>query len=156
MCAAASIAWSRAVPVIQLTTSVYADGDTLRDPAADGWLDFYVVLVRENPDGRVPALTPRLFKLAVGDRLNMGEKITGHFTLAPVKPGDNVVFLGTGTGEAPHNSMLCDLLRAGHTGRILNACCVRYARDLGYTPIHARLTQTVRGLGLSQCPSRHS
>lgn len=122
-----------------ISSSVFADGDTLRDPAADGWLEFYIVLVRENPDGRVPALTPRLFKLKEGDRINVGEKITGHFTLEPVKPGDNVVFLGTGTGEAPHNSMLGELLLKGHTGRILNACCVRYARDLGYRPIHDRL-----------------
>lgn len=122
-----------------ISSSVFADGDAIRDPAADDWLEFYIVLVRENSDGRVPALTPRLFKLAVGDRLNVGEKITGHFTLESVTPGDNVVFLGTGTGEAPHNSMLADLLRAGHTGHILNACCVRYARDLGYTPTHARL-----------------
>ena len=69
------------------------------------WLEFYIVLVRENPDGRVPALTPRLFALQEGDRLQIGEKITGHYTLDPVKPGDTVVFLGTGTGEAPHNYM---------------------------------------------------
>lgn len=122
-----------------ISSSVFGAGETLRDPAADDWLEFYIVLVRENLDGRVPALTPRLFRLAVGDRLNVGEKITGHFTLAPVKPGDNVVFLGTGTGEAPHNAMLGELLLKGHTGRILNACCVRYVRDLGYRDIHARL-----------------
>jgi len=122
-----------------ISSSVFAAAETLRNPADDDWLEFYVVLVRENPDGRVPGLTPRLFHLKAGDRLNIGEKITGHFTLEAVKPGDNVVFLGTGTGEAPHNSMLGELLRAGHTGRILNACCVRYARDLGYQDIHARL-----------------
>ena len=41
----------------------------------------------------------------------------GHYTLEPVKPGDTVVFLGTGTGEAPHNYMLWELLRRGHTGQ---------------------------------------
>lgn len=122
-----------------ISSSVFSEGDQLRNPATDDWLEFYIVLVRENPDGRVPALTPRLFKLQPGDRLNIGEKITGHFTLAPVKPGDHVVFLGTGTGEAPHNSMLGELLLKGHTGQILNACCVRYARDLGYRAIHDRL-----------------
>ena len=85
----------------------------------------------------MPALTPRLFMLEEGDRINIGEKITGHYTLDPVKPGDTVVFLGTGTGEAPHNYMLWDLLRRGHTGKILLACCVRYRRDLGYLR-HAR------------------
>ena len=103
------------------------------------WLEFYIVLVRENVDGRVPALTPRLFALQEGDRLQIGERVTGHYTLDPVKPGDTVIFLGTGTGEAPHNYMTWELLRRGHTGMILNACCVRYARDLGYLHTHEAL-----------------
>jgi ferredoxin--NADP+ reductase len=69
----------------------------------------------------------------------MGEKITGHFTLEPVQEGDSVVFLGTGTGEAPHNYMLWQLLHRGHKGRILSACCVRYLRDLGYLATHEEL-----------------
>ncbi len=103
------------------------------------WLEFYIVLVRENPDGRTPALTPRLFTLQEGDRIQIGERVTGHYTLDPVKPGDAVIFLGTGTGEAPHNYMTWDLLSRGHTGRILNVCCVRFARDLGYLDTHKAL-----------------
>src|SRR5947208_15419486 len=119
--------------------SIYSVPGVLRDMTQDDWLEFYVVLVRENLDGRVPALTPRLFALKEGDRLNIGEKIVGHFTVEPVKPGDSVVFLSTGTGEAPHNYMLWDLLRRGHAGKILSACCVRYQRDLGYAELHRRL-----------------
>ena len=122
-----------------ISSSVFRDGDALRDPADDDWLEFYIVLVRENIDGRVPALTPRLFNLRVGDRLSVGEKITGHFTLGAVQPGNTVVFLSTGTGEAPHNSMLADLLRTGHTGKILAACCVRFQKDLGYLETQERL-----------------
>ena len=103
------------------------------------WLEFYIVLVRENAGGKPPGLTPRLFMLKEGDRLNIGEKITGHFTLDPVKPGDAVLFLSTGTGEAPHNYMLWELLRRGHTGKILSACCVRFRRDLGYLDTHEEL-----------------
>ena len=103
------------------------------------FLEFYIVLVRENADGRVPALTPRLFALKEGDRINVGEKITGMYTLDPVKPGDTVLFLGTGTGEAPHNYMVWELLRRGHAGNILSATCVRYSRDLGYLPTQRRL-----------------
>jgi ferredoxin--NADP+ reductase len=103
------------------------------------WLEFYVVLVRDSDKPQPPALTPRLFMLREGDRLFLGEKITGHYTLDPVKPGDTVLFLSTGTGEAPHNYMLWDLLRRGHTGRILAACCVRYRRDLGYLAVHEEL-----------------
>jgi ferredoxin/flavodoxin---NADP+ reductase len=123
-----------------ISCSVEGDAPgTLHDLDGTDWLEFYIVLVRENPDGRVPALTPRLFALREGDRIQLGDRITGHYTLDPVKEGDTVVFLATGTGEAPHNYMLWDLLRRGHKGRILSACCVRYARDLGYRDIHDRL-----------------
>ena len=122
-----------------ISCSVRDDRGDLLDVAATDWLEFYIVLVRENADGRVPALTPRLFALKEGDRLNIGEKITGMYTLDAVRPGDTVVLLGTGTGEAPHNYMLWDLLRRGHAGKILNACCVRYSRDLGYLDLHRQL-----------------
>jgi ferredoxin--NADP+ reductase len=110
-------------------------GGRLLTPA--GWLEFYIVLVceAENP----PGLTPRLFHLREGDRLHLGEKITGQFTLDPVRPGDTVLFLSTGTGEAPHNYMPWELLRRGHAGRILAACCVRYGRDLAYLAEHQEL-----------------
>jgi ferredoxin--NADP+ reductase len=124
-----------------LSCSVYSSGQELRDLTADDWVEFYIVLVRENLDGRVPALTPRLFALKEGDRLKMFEKITGHYTVEPVKDGDTVVFLSTGTGEAPNNYMLWDLLRRNHRGRILSACCVRHRRDLGYLGIHERLME---------------
>jgi ferredoxin--NADP+ reductase len=114
------------------------EGDLLDRENAD-WLEFYIVLVRESEKAQPPALTPRLFLLQEGDRLFMGEKITGNFTLDPVKPDDSVVFLATGTGEAPHNYMLWDLLRRGHRGRILSACCVRYRRDLAYFDTHEKL-----------------
>lgn len=122
-----------------ISHSIYSEPGILRDMALDDWLEFYIVLVRENLDGRVPALTPRLFALGEGSRLNIGEKIAGHFTIDPVGPEDNVVFLSTGTGEAPHNSMLWDLLRRGHRGKILAACCVRYQKDLGYLARHEAL-----------------
>jgi ferredoxin--NADP+ reductase len=77
--------------------------------------------------------------LREGDRLFLSEKITGNFTIDPDKPGDNVLFLSTGTGEAPHNYLLWELLRRNHTGRILSACCVRYRRDLGYLTTHETL-----------------
>jgi ferredoxin--NADP+ reductase len=122
-----------------ISNSMLTDAANLVDVPATDFLEFYIVLVRENADGRVPALTPRLFALKEGDRLNIGEKITGMYTLDPVKPGDTVLFLGTGTGEAPHNYMVWELLRRGHQGKLLSASCVRYARDLGYLETHRRL-----------------
>jgi ferredoxin--NADP+ reductase len=37
--------------------------------------------------------------------------------------------------------MTWELLRNGHRGKILGACCVRYKQDLGYLEIHQRLTE---------------
>jgi ferredoxin--NADP+ reductase len=124
-----------------ISCSVLDDGGELLDRSHVDWLEFYVVLVRDSTKEKPPALTPRLFMLREGDRLFLGEKITGHFTLDPVKPGDTVLFLSTGTGEAPHNYMLWDLLRRGHEGRILAACCVRYKRDLGYLAVQEELVR---------------
>jgi len=122
-----------------ISCSVLDDGGPLLDREHVDWLEFYIVLVRDTGGPVGPALTPRLFLVREGDRLFVQEKITGHFTLDPVKAGDTVLFLSTGTGEAPHNYMLWELLRRGHAGRILAACCVRYHRDLGYLPIHEEL-----------------
>lgn len=120
-----------------ISCSVLDNNDQLLDIPATDWLEFYIVLVKDsgNPD-KPPALTPRLFMLREGDRIQVGEKITGHFTLEGVKPTDTILFLATGTGEAPHNYMLWKLLRDQHPGRIVSACCVRYQRDLAYTRIH--------------------
>jgi ferredoxin/flavodoxin---NADP+ reductase len=122
-----------------ISCSVLDDSGKLEDIEQTDWLEFYVVLVRDSEKEKPPALTPRLFLLREGDRLFLGEKITGHFTLDPVKAEDTVLFLATGTGEAPHNYMLWQLLRRGHRGRILSACCVRYRRDLAYLSIHEEL-----------------
>jgi ferredoxin--NADP+ reductase len=122
-----------------ISCSVLGSDQQLEDIEHTNWLEFYIVLVRESENKSAPALTPRLFLLREGDRLYLGEKITGQFTLDPVKPDDAVVFLATGTGEAPHNYMLWQLLRRQHAGRILSACCVRYRRDLGYLDIHQEL-----------------
>jgi ferredoxin--NADP+ reductase len=122
-----------------ISCSILDDRGELLDGNRMDWLEFYIVLVRRSEKGTPPALTPRLFLLGEGDRLYLGEKITGAYVLDPVKPDDTVIFLATGTGEAPHNYMLWDLLRRGHRGRILSACCVRLRKDLGYLPIHEEL-----------------
>jgi ferredoxin--NADP+ reductase len=125
-----------------LSCSVIDSEGRLLDLAAADWLEYYIVLVRSTADpAHAPALTPRLFLLREGDRLQVGERITGHFTLHGVRPTDTVVFLSTGTGEAPHNYMLWELLSNGHCGRILAVCCVRYRQDLGYLAVHDRLAR---------------
>ena len=95
-------------------------------------VEFYIVQVRPGAV-EVPALTPRIFMKGVGDKLFMSHKFTGRYTLDDVNPTDNVVFLSTGTGEAPQNLMTAEMLREGHGGTILSVVCVRYLQDLAYT-----------------------
>jgi ferredoxin--NADP+ reductase len=95
-------------------------------------LEFYIVLVPPTDDN-IPGLTPRLALKRPGDRIYMGPKVAGRYTLAPVTdPNGTVVFCATGTGEAPHNAMVVELLRKGHMGPIVSAVTVRNLADLGY------------------------
>jgi ferredoxin--NADP+ reductase len=100
--------------------------------------EFYITLVHPDPPNR-PTLTPRLFALRPGSRIHMGAQAKGHYTLEPVGPDDDVVFAGTGTGEAPHNAMLAELLARGHRGRIVVLTSARYRRDLAYLNAHREL-----------------
>jgi ferredoxin--NADP+ reductase len=90
------------------------------------YLEFYLVEVKSG------ALTPRLFALKEGDRLWVGPKITGLFTLEQVPPDRNLVFVATGTGLAPYMSMLRTHLTAEPQRRFAVIHGARYSRDLGY------------------------
>lgn len=125
-------AYSIACPILD-DTGQLAPCDTL------DYLEFYIVLVRQAD--KPPALTPRLFTLRDGDRISVEKKIVGHYVLSGIQPKDPVFFFATGTGEAPHNSMLTSLLAAGHQGPIVNATCVRKRCDLGYLQIHQALME---------------
>ena len=104
-----------------------------------GHLEFYIVLVPPTPDN-VPGLTPRLALKRPGDRIYLGPKVAGRYTLAPVTdPKGTVLFFSTGTGEAPHNAMAVELLRKGHRGPIVSGVSVRKWADLGYIEQHRRL-----------------
>ncbi len=107
------------------------------------YLEFYITLVRsaDSPDKKPPVLTPRLFRLKEGDRIEVQKKITGHYTLDSPGIDDTILMLGTGTGEAPHNAMTATLLKQGHRGRIVNVTSVRHRVDLAYAVEHAKLMQ---------------
>jgi ferredoxin--NADP+ reductase len=102
------------------------------------FLEFYLTLVRRAGDDP-PMLSPRLFALKPGSRMFIGSHAHGRYTLEPVAIDENVVFAATGTGEAPHNSMVAELLYRGHRGRIVNCVCVRTVKDLAYLEPHRRL-----------------
>lgn len=64
------------------------------------FVEFYITIVRSG------ALTPRIFNLQVGDKIEMGKKTSGMFTLDEVPEGNNIILVATGTGVAPYISML--------------------------------------------------
>lgn len=125
-----------------ISCEMFRDGQ-LSPVGSTDELEFYIVLVRRStePDGKPPLLTPRLFGLVEGDRLEMQSRITGNYTLRGVQPDDNVLMIGTGTGEAPHNAMATTLLGRSHRGNIVNVTTVRSAVDLGYRDQHERMMQ---------------
>lgn len=120
------------------------------------YLEFYITLVRgsDSPDKPAPVLTPRLFCMQPGDRIQVGKKIVGHYTIGEVEPDATILMLGTGTGEAPHNAMTASLLAAGHRGKIINACCVRYLGDLAYLPRHHSLMDQYSNYRYLPCTTR--
>jgi ferredoxin--NADP+ reductase len=97
--------------------------------------EFYVTL----PQDSSPAFKPRLFGLGAGDRLWIAGAPQGNYTLARIHPGDDVLFASTGTGEAPHNRMIWELLRRGHRGRIGAVVTTRCRADQGYRGVHEQV-----------------
>ena len=88
--------------------------------------EFYIVLV---PSG---VLTPRLFALPPGDRVWLGPKISGLFTLADVPENKHIILVSTGTGLAPYMSMLRTQLPCGDQRRFAVLHGARHSWDLGY------------------------
>ncbi len=122
-----------------ISSRIFDDRGYLAADTSGEELEFYIVLVPPS-DGHVPGLTPRLARKQPGDRIYLGPKVTGRYTLAAVDdPASTVVFLSTGTGEAPHNAMVVELLSKGHYGPIVSAVSVRRWADLGYRSKHETL-----------------
>ena len=97
------------------------------EPSQRDYLEFFVVRV---DDG---ALTPKLYELGEGDKLWMGEKIKGKFTLDPIPENQNIITVATGTGLAPFISMLKENLGKNRWKRFVVIQGARYAQDLGYS-----------------------
>lgn len=132
---------------VQLIRRAYSISCTLVDTAGElkpcetcNYLEFYITLV-PRPDDEKPPLTPRLFALTVDSRIHIGPKPVGTYTLEHVGEQDDIIFAGTGTGEAPHNSMAAELLRDNHHGRIAMLTCVRHKSDAAYVAEHEQLAK---------------
>ncbi len=122
-----------------ISSPMFDGNGYLSDYATGDELEFYIVLVAPTDDN-VPGLTPRLALKRPGDRIFLGSKVAGRYTLAPVvDPSRTCIFFSTGTGEAPHNAMVTELLRKGHHGPMVSAVTVRQWDDLGYRSEHEKL-----------------
>ena len=90
------------------------------------YIEFYLTLISSGQ------LTPRLFALKYGDRVFLGPKASGMFTLDRVAPDKSVVLIATGTGLAPYVSMLRTLLMTETERKFVILHGARYSWDLGY------------------------
>ncbi len=90
-------------------------------------VEIFVNLVRSGE------FTPRLFALEPGDRLWMGPKFTGMFTMHEVPRHAHVALVATGTGLAPYMSMLRTELECGGPRRFAVIHGARHSWDLGYS-----------------------
>lgn len=89
--------------------------------------EFYISVVANG------SLTPRMVQLNPGDRLNIGEKIRGFFTLDTVPAFHEwVVLAATGTGLAPYVSMMRALSKKPFPFRFVILHGVPRSRELGY------------------------
>ncbi|MBK5222071.1 MAG: NAD(P)-binding domain-containing protein [Acidimicrobiia bacterium] len=133
---------------------IFDDNGYLANEAEADELEFYIVLVPPTDDN-IPGLTPRLALKRPGDRIYLGPKVAGRYTLAPVTdPRDTVILLSTGTGEAPQNAMITELLRKGHRGPIVSAVSVRQWADLGYINQHRELEERYPNYHYLPMPTR--
>ncbi len=89
-------------------------------------LDFFIVLVE---DGH---LTPKLWDLREGDRVDVSSKAAGSFTLSHVPPSKVLWLIATGTGLAPYIAMI----RSGEIfhdyEKVIVVHGVRFKQDLAY------------------------
>ena len=98
---------------------------SIASSSTQDYVEFYITVVHSG------SLTPRIFTLDIGDKIWMGKKATGMFTLDQVNDDKNIVLIATGTGIAPYMSML--RANALHRkGKIMIIHGAANSWDLGY------------------------
>jgi ferredoxin--NADP+ reductase len=98
---------------------------SIASSSTQDYVEFYITVVHSG------SLTPRLFSLDIGDKVFMGKKATGMFTLDQVEEDKNVILIATGTGVAPYMSMLrSNALK--RKGKIMIIHGASNSWDLGY------------------------
>ena len=96
------------------------------NPPEDPVLEFYGIVVPEGP------LSPRLQKLAAGERLYVASNPAGFLVLAEVPEAKTLWLLSTGTGIAPYLSILRTAAPWQRFRNVVLVHAVRHARELVY------------------------
>lgn len=112
------------------------------------YVEFYIALVS---DGE---LTPRLFSVAGGDRIFMGTRAKGMFTIDHVPEEQNLLMVATGTGIAPYISMLRSQARDRPAQYIAVVHGASYSWDLGYRNELEELAARRQGFAYAPVVSR--
>ena len=112
------------------------------------YLEFYITLIRSG------TLTPRLFALKKGDRIHMGKKMSGIFTLSGTPEDANLVLMGTGTGLAPYMSMIRTFLKYGVKRKFTIVHGARHSWALGYRTELSMLASLVENFSYIPVVSR--
>jgi ferredoxin-NADP reductase len=106
-------------PKIGPVTHSYSIASAPWETIEHGWLEFYVVLERDE-DGTVGRLSGSFFDMGAGDdSVSYVNRITGNFTLQHrTNSFGSVLMVGTGTGVAPFVSMVKQLHHDAVQGRL--------------------------------------
>jgi len=107
------------------------------NPPQDPVLEFYGIVVPQGP------LSPRLEKLAAGDRLYVASNPAGFLVLSEVPDAETLWLVSTGTGIAPYLSILRTAAPWQRFRNVVLVHAVRYARELVYREVIEKIPNLV-------------
>lgn len=121
-----------------VSSSLFDENHNLLTPGQSDYYEFYVDRVPAD-ETQKPRLSARLFALKDDDRIFIGSKIVGHYTLQDVEPQKNLLLIGTTTAEAPHNAMIIEALHQNPRRAISHVVIGPSAWQSAYALRHERL-----------------
>ena len=109
-----------------VSSPMLTKNEELSDNISDNIVELYVAKVEDG------VFSPSLFDLKENDLFYTSPKFIGHYNLPEGIKEENLIFISTGTGLAPHLTMINHLLKNNYSGKILLIECVRFLKDLAY------------------------
>jgi ferredoxin--NADP+ reductase len=121
-----------------LSSSILDESGQPIGPEKTDYYEFYVDLVSADEVSK-PRLSARLFTLKDHDRIFMGHKIVGHYTLEACRDKSKILFMGTTTAEAPHNAMIAEILREKNSRQITHVVAGPQGWKSAYVQTHEEM-----------------